>query len=364
MTATRLAAIVLAAAVAGAGGVGGRPTTAPAQRRTPAQRLAHEHERIALAKVPLSKVLDRYSAMSGLKVRAEWEHLVAAGVTRETPVTLKAYGITFEKLLDLTLDSIARRGRPLAWYLSGEVVHVSTQMRVLRRGRSVFARPVESARRPGRSRPPGTISFDQTPLHMVMDFLRDLSGLNIHVNYRSLEVIGTTRDTPVTLKARGLSLRRVLDLVVGQLGAGRDRYASVYWIVDEGVVHVGTGDSFNQRLHTRIYDVSDLLMVVPNFEGPRSNLMTATNDQAGQDTDANEPVLFPPAGGQPPAGGGTNDGDTRKEMEEKLMDIIRMAIGEEMWKPTGKGSVRIFRGKMIISQTRLGFKLLEQSLGR
>ena len=34
-----------------------------------------------------------------------------------------------------------------------------------------------------------------------------------------------------------------------------------------------------------------------------------------------------------------------------------------MWEPTGKGSINILRTKLIITQTPLGFKLLEESLG-
>ncbi len=35
-----------------------------------------------------------------------------------------------------------------------------------------------------------------------------------------------------------------------------------------------------------------------------------------------------------------------------------------MWRPVGRGSIRILRGQLIITQTPLGFKLLEESLVR
>ena len=37
-------------------------------------------------------------------------------------------------------------------------------------------------------------------------------------------------------------------------------------------------------------------------------------------------------------------------------------IGEEMWRPMGKGSIRLHNKRLIITQSLLGFKLMEQSL--
>jgi hypothetical protein len=38
---------------------------------------------------------------------------------------------------------------------------------------------------------------------------------------------------------------------------------------------------------------------------------------------------------------------------------LKDSIGEDMWKPDGKGSISILNGKLVISQTLLGFKLME-----
>ncbi len=359
-----LAAVLSAAIAAAAAG----PTTRPARDATPHQRLAQKYDRIALDRMDLEKVLAHYGQLSGLKIQPDWAALEEAGITRKTPVTLKAFGLTFEKMLDLTLYSIARRNRPLAWYLSGDTVHVSTQMRVLLRDRGPIAFSPAPAARPaaGRGGAAGEISFDQTALRDVIQFLRDLSGLNIHVNWRSLEVTGVTPDTPLTLKARGLSLRRLLDLITDHLSAGRDRFSSVYWILDEGVVHIATGDAFNQTTVTRSYEAGDLLMVIPNFPGPRISL-NADTAQSGSRTTATDapPTIFGPVGQQPQQTTNADDyAAQRQKLEEGLIEVIKNAIGEEMWRPTGRGSIRILRGQLIITQTPLGFKLLEKSLVR
>jgi len=370
MQAFRLCAVLAAAAMIAATLPAAPPVaSAPvAVGGSATEKMGKVQGRVTLAELPLEKVLARYAKMSGLKIEAEWAALKYAGITKTTPVTLKAYGLKFEKLLDLTLDSIAKRNRPLAWCLNGETVIVTTQMRVLHRGRAFIALPTKrGASRRTKTGGYGAIAFDQTPLHMVMDFLRDLSGLNLHVNWRALEMSGVTRDTPVTLKVRGVSMRRLLDLLMSQLSANQDVYGSVYWIVDEGVVHISTGSALNQTTKTRRYDVTDLLMAIPNFQGPRINLdanssNANSNSSNNSNTNNNPNDLFAPAGNDRTTSSGQNAPMTRREMEDQLIEVIKNAIGEEMWKPTGRGSVRIFRGQMMITQTPLGFKLLAKSL--
>ena len=373
MRTMRICALLAAAALwAAALPAAPPPTSAPAPANgtaSPSARLAKIHERITLMKLPLEKVLAQYARLSGLKIQAEWGALGAAGIKKTTPVTLKTYRLSFEKILTLTLGSIAPRRHPLSWVLSGDTVTISTERRVLPRDELLAP-----AIRPGRGRPRPRagesrgIHFDRTKLHMVTEFLRDLTRLNMHVNWRALEMSGITKDTPVTLKVRGVSTRRVLDLLTSQLSGTQDVYGSVYWYVDETVVHISTGTALNQTTKTRSFDVADLLVAIPNFKGPRIRLDNNSSNTSGSGTDRNNNAndLFKPIDDDTRSTRSTGSGKemTRKEREEQLINVIKDAIGEEMWRPTGKGSIRILRGKMIITQTSLGFKLLEKSLIR
>jgi len=54
--------------------------------------------------------------------------------------------------------------------------------------------------------------------------------------------------------------------------------------------------------------------------------------------------------------------ETREQTKNALQKIITDSIGEEMWiDGGGKGSVRYFRNKLIISQTKLGYMLMKQA---
>jgi len=332
---------------------------------SPAKLLAKEIPSVNIVKTPLLRVLNQYGKLSGLQVQADWNGLAMVGIAKETRVTVKAQELSVAKLLDLTLDSIAPRNSPLAWYLSDGVVHVTTQMRALLRKRvhipSVAG--VKALDRPRRVGAAREISFNQTPLKLALGFLRDLSGTNFHVNWRALESVGITRETPVTVQARGISVARAMDLVLDQLNVGKDRFSRIYWIVEGGIVKIATGEIFNQTTKVRVYLVGDLLMTVPDFKGPRINLNRNRGTSNNTSSNGIDGGLF---------GDDDDDDDEdeetprerREKIQQTLIETIKMSIGEDMWAPQGKGSIKFLRDKMIISQTPLGFKLLEHSFSR
>jgi len=374
----RLAAVVLLTAALAAVGLAGEkaePAAKPAARKpakNPSKLLAKKVPSMTLAKAPLGDVLDRYAKLSGLRIQADWAALKRVYVTKDTPVTVKASDLTFEKLLDLTLNTISPRNHPLSWYLAGDVVHVSTQMRIILRNRGGAARLAGARTAAAKRRPaaaPREISFSETPLNSVLEFLADVAGVNMHVNWRALEATGISKETPVTVKARGISIARAMDLVLSQLNVGRDRFSSVYWIIDEGVVEISTGETLNRTTKVRIFNVADLLLVVPNFKGPELSLTSMgnndnTNSSSSSDTGSGLFTDSNTTNTNAKDGEEMSTAEQRKKLREDLVEIIKMTIGEDMWAPTGKGAIRLMGNNLVISQTPLGFKLLEKAMGR
>lgn len=369
MRTRKLVLIVSAAAVAAALV---QPVAAREPERFPATvkgKLARKIPRVNVVKMPLLRALAHYVELSGLRIQPDWTGLEIAGVSKETPVTVKVRNLPFEKVLDLTLDTIGRKGRPLSWYVSGGKVHITSQRRAIlsqryRIGPRALSGTVRRAP-VARARAVREFNFAGIALKDVLEFLRELSGQNFHVNWRSMEAVGITRDSPVTLKARGISVAKALDLVLDGVNGSRDRFSSVYWIVDDGIVKVATGEVFNRTTKVRILDVTDLLMVVPNFKAPRINRLESSNNG----NNSGNGGLF----GDDDDDDGRNDDDDgegestrerRERVKQDLMDTIKMAIGEDMWAPIGKGSIKYLRNKLVISQTPLGFKLLEEALSR
>lgn len=306
--------------------------------------------------------------VSGARLGVDWEALASVGVRPSSRLSFEARDITVEQLIALVLAEASPKGKPLAWFAENDRVYVTTQANVLGR------KPLRSAR--GASNPSqgdktsrresgrgnvalAKVKFDKVPLRDVVAFFRDATDINFHVNWTALQLVGVGKETPVTLDATGLSIAKALDLTTEEVSPpGADKYSRVYWVIDGNVVMIATGQALSSRMRTRIFDVQDLLTVVPNFKGPRVNFdndrtdstdsgsTDGTFDLDDDDDDDEEDSIS----------------DQRKKARESLMNIFRKSIGEDMWAPVGPGSVQIWRGKLIITQSLLGFKLLEDAI--
>src|SRR4051812_12923212 len=115
------------------------------------------------------------------------------------------------------------------------------------------------------------------PLSDAVDALRDSSGANIHVNWRALEEQGVGKDTTVNLRVRGVTLEKALMLVLSEAGAG-DRLT---YYTDDGVIEITTRELADSKLITRVYPVDDLIVDVPDFQGPQFDLSSNNSGSSG-----------------------------------------------------------------------------------
>ncbi len=318
---------------------------------------------------PLDKAFVQFRKLVDVRLEVDWPMLQLVGVRKTKRLSVKAPKATGEQLLDMMLAQAAGKGKPLAWYVDGGTVRVTTQMRVLQLRRlPMRLRRKEPIRpRPIRPRPKrfNEFDFDNLPLEDTIDHFRNISGLNLHVNWRSLELIGVERKTPVTIKASNISLGRALRLVTEQLSTSSSKLERVYWVLDEGVITIATGEALNMRLITKVYVVGDLLLVVPNFRASRISMDIQSSSSSSSSGST---------GGNSSSQGGLFDqddseadeddqsvGERRQQLRDSLIDIIINSIGQDMWRPIGPGSIRLLGDKLVITQTPLGFKLLAEA---
>ena len=381
------------------------PLVALAQASRPSSPeawLTRELPPVAFAGMGLEKALAKLSQVSGLDIRADWPSLAQAGIDKNTPVQFRSEKASLDRLLDQLLVSVSPK--PLAWARQGELVIVSTQQGIMSRnqfGREPpSAAPAKGEAKPGETPPaksfrqseslgykPTKLELTDTPLPAALDFVHDLAGVNIHVNWRSLELAGVTAESTVTLKVQDLPPGKVLDLILDSFNSNKDKFAKLYWVIDEGVVEIATGEALNATTKVQTFDISDLLMTVPSFSAPSMNLSSSGSGTTGGTggtsggmgtSSAGGSNSFSPGssgGGSSYGGSGSGSGSsgnsgsganvvggaTRQDVQNSLLQIIRDSIGQDMWQPTGKGSLQVLNGRLVISQTPLGFKLMEQA---
>ena len=191
----------------------------------------------------------------------------------------------------------------------------------------------------------------------ALDFMRDVSGANITVNWKAVEATGVTRDSQVNMHLNNVKMRKALDMLLTEVSGGD----TLTYVVDQGVIEITTRELADKMLVTRVYPVDDLIMVIPDFtDAPAFNLEAAQNGggsgggQGGQAQAANTLL----------AGGGTpttpEQMKTKAERAQELVDLIEAVVFPDIWKENGgTSSVRFYNGMLVVTAP----KTVQESIG-
>ncbi len=118
-----------------------------------------------------------------------------------------------------------------------------------------------------------TLEFIETPLADVVDYLKDLHGIEMQIDHRCLGDIGIGSDTPVTRNLKGITLRSALSLMLRELDL-------TYLIRDE-VLLITTPEEVESELYLEIYHIAPLL----DDENNAEKLIDILTSAIGGDSD-------------------------------------------------------------------------------
>lgn len=319
-------------------------------------------------KSSLAVALADFGVRTGIEVTVDWRELAAVGIERSHKVSVSVEKVTWRQVLDVILSRAYVRGAPLGWRVEDSGVFVTTQKKVLE-ATARTAKTVSEAKRAAtkpkkkadnRAKLLSRIEFVDMPLEDVLRFFQNVLNANMHVNWKALAAAGIGKDTPVSLDLRHISAGRALDLALSEINADRDKYDRVYWMVDRGVLVISTGTSMDKTMVTRVIDAGTSLMVIPDVKGPRIEISQASQNTAGSNSGGGQENIW----GEDPKddSGEKSYAEQKKKQREAVIDSIKATIGSDMWKPDGKGTIQVHGNKLIITQSLLGFKLMEKSL--
>lgn len=217
----------------------------------------------------------------------------------------------------------------------------------------IIARPTRS--RPGQSRPdrllmsaldrPITVDFQRTPFHQVIEQLAEAQKINVVVNWSDLAKAGVERVAPIDLTLpREITLKKALTEVLDQAGAG----VALDYDIADGVLTVATQATLEKETVTRVYDITDLLMEVPNFtDAPMIDLRNATPKPQRVSENAAVPWRY-----------GDDDDDEaetdpdRASRVRHIMDVIMDTVAPHSWRERGGaiGSIKEINGQLVVTQ--------------
>jgi len=197
--------------------------------------------------VPLELILTFFDEVQGGRssrafgrgfstINIAWGKLAAVGVTRETMVRsgdtdAQARAALDEIFLNIRstvplereggfmLSAVHPMPTPdelIAWGERAKIVHDCIRRQEHRDKRDAKTYPMTAKRLAGKL---PRADFSNVPLHLVVDFVREVSGLWIHVDWSGLGKMGIAKETEITIRrmdiAHGRLLRDVLDQAVG-----------------------------------------------------------------------------------------------------------------------------------------------------
>jgi beta-lactamase regulating signal transducer with metallopeptidase domain len=167
------------------------------------------------------------------------------------------------------------------------------------------------------------LKFDGVPFADVMESLRDQTNVNLLVDWRALEAAGIDRNTPVTTRVRNVKFSKALRIILDHVGGD---IVKLGYAIDGNILNVSTADSLAKDTVTRVYDIRDIIIEVPDYVAEKTAPQTRPTDPA----------------------------KTRAQYIEQVTDLIKETVDADSWRENGGsvGSLRELQGQLIITQTQ------------
>ncbi len=183
------------------------------------------------------------------------------------------------------------------------------------------------------------VDFNENPLRDVIEFLSEMSGIDILTTWADDFLDGLDPEAPITLTLRSpTDLIDILDLVMSQ---ATDDETS--WVLGNGYIEIGLKDMLDLNAYVLIYPIRELLFTVPTFDNaPEMDLQSV---MSGGDTGEISGSLFD---------NGSEDENERiseDELADELIEIITSIVDPLRWEVNGGigGSIQYFHGSLIIN---------------
>jgi hypothetical protein len=194
------------------------------------------------------------------------------------------------------------------------------------------------------------LNFTNVSFSDAIDFLRISTDANVVVDWKALEAVNITPDALINVRLRNVTLRKALNVILSEAGAGN----LLTFYMDQNVLEITTQAKADTILYTMVYPVKDLLLDIPNYQVQDiAQTLNALNTGGGNIQ----------AGSQGGGGQGSNinlssassvsSTNTTATMDQNgqalakmIMDIIR----PEIWRANGGNSnITYFHGDLIVT---------------
>jgi beta-lactamase regulating signal transducer with metallopeptidase domain len=163
------------------------------------------------------------------------------------------------------------------------------------------------------------VNFNMVGLSDALEFLRDVSGANMTIQWKALEAAGIDKAAPVTIRMRNPKFSTALKAILSDAGGGAVKLG---FEIEEGVIVITTAEELSKNTTVEVYDIRDLFM--------------------SKDEKANE------------------------EHANQLMKTFEQIIDPNSWTTNGgnAGTIKHLKGQLIVTQTKENHRMVVQLLDK
>jgi hypothetical protein len=200
------------------------------------------------------------------------------------------------------------------------------------------------------------LKFTDVPLTDALDYIRDTNDINLTVDWKSLESVNIDREALINVHLHDVTLRKALNVILNEAGAGN----VLTFYVQDNVLNITTQAKADTIMYTKVYDVQDLLVTIPNFQ-----LQDVTQVASGLSTGGGGTTVGGSGGGggsslSSSGGGGsssfssgnnnTSNSETPQQQGEDLVKLITDTVRPEIWKVNGgTATISFYHGMLIVT---------------
>ncbi len=191
---------------------------------------------------------------------------------------------------------------------------------------------------------PITVNTENIRLQDAINFLQQVTGADLEPIWDDGSGDGgLDPEQEVSIRVEGVSALAVLEKLLAQ---SRDQFgfgSGATWQMTEwGAMQIGPKDILNHNRSLKIYPISDLILVIPNYEDAPTLDLNAVL-QSGQG-----------GGGRSPFRNITTDDReyiSAEERAEPIIDMVVSLVEPEQWEQNGGSgaSVRFWQGNLLVN---------------
>lgn len=198
-----------------------------------------------------------------------------------------------------------------------------------------------------------TVDFDAVELRDTFDWFSSVTGVPLVVDWRALEFEGVDPAQRITLQLRHVPAGQLLGVLMQMATPqGLPGDSTLMYDITPWYVQVMTRRQADGQLVTRVYEVGDMLMEIPQFtDAPEFDLNSALSNTNSGGSNAR-------GGGNTGLFGdddrtGRETATTRAQRAEALVTLIQDTVEPHVWDINGgRSTVRVLGSRLIVSAPR------------